>query len=486
MQTKEDLQQFIREKLKDRVFVIVANKEPYQHIGTVDGIKIKKPSGGVHTLLDLIARASKGIYVAHGDGNADKLVVNDNNIIKMPSHEESYCLKRVFLSKKELENYYFGFANQTLWPLCHVTFVKPEFDVNWWKYYRDVNIKFAKAVLEEIDDRKAFIWVNDYHLALVPRLLKESGKDLIIGTFWHIPWPTNSIFRINPWAKDLLNGLLGSKFLSFHRDTYVNNFFQSIQNNLEAKVDLEQARVVYQDQTTKVEALPAGIDYQELLNIKNHCKNSNNLWIKKELGINVKYLAIGVDRVDYIKGLVERFRMIDRFLEKHPEFIDNFAYLGIMPLSRYHIRAVRSYGEAVFDLADKINWKYSKNGWRPIFLETRSIPREKLISYYKISDLCIVTSLDDGMNLVAKEYVVSCRQKNGVLILSKLTGAAKDLRHCIQINPYDIEEGADAIYKGLTMSEEEKKDRNAKMLEELKKNNIYDWAINFIDKTLSD
>ncbi len=486
MQTKDDLKKFVKEKLKDRAFVIVANREPYRHIKTIEGIKVTRPSGGVHSLLDMVIKATGGTYVAHGDGNADKLVVNDKGIIKMPPREKSYSLKRVFLTKEEVENYYFGFANQTLWPLFHVAFVKPEFNASWWNSYVEVNKKFAKATLEAVGQKKAFVWVNDYHLALLPRLLKESGRDLIIGTFWHIPWPANNIFRINPWGWDLLNGLLGSDYLAFHRDFFTLNFFQCVQTTLEAKVDSDRSRVIFKDHVTKVGSSPAGADYQGMTEAAAKNKVTREALIKKELETKIKYLAIGIDRVDYIKGLMERFKMIDRFLEKYPKFIGEFSYLGIMPISRYHIPSVRDYGERLFDLVDKINWKYSKNGWRPIYLALRSISRQKLIAYYKNADLCLVTSLEDGMNLVAKEYVIACEEKRGVLVLSKFTGAANDIRYCLQINPYNIEEGADAIATALIMSEAEKKERNLKMREELSRNNIYDWAINFIDKTLTD
>lgn len=483
MTKKSDLENYIHKHLKDRVFIITSNREPFVHVKTVDGIKLLNPAGGAHTLLDSIARTSRGTYVAHAGGDGDREMVDERGRLKVPPGEESYTLKRVFLSKKEVEKYYYGFANQTLWPLCHAVFVKPIFDPEWWEYYKSVNEKFARAILDEIGEKKAFVWVNDYHFALIPRILRETGKDIRIGTFWHIPWPTYEIYRVNPWRKYILEGLLGSDFLSFHRGYHVQNFFNCIQREIEAQNDTEQSWIVYKNHRTRIEDLAAGIDYYEIMAAKNKDLSGKAL-LKKDYGIEVQHLIIGADRLDYTKGLIERLRMIDRFLDKYPEFIEKCAYFGITAPSRSHIPAYRHYAKEVTDLAEKINWKYSKNGWKPIHLNLQIIPREKVISYYRSADCCLVTPLDDGMNLVAKEFVLSCDSSRGILVLSQFAGAAKDLRYVLQINPYNIEMGADALYQSLTMSKEEKKQRNMKMRDELKAKNIYQWAIDFISKTV--
>lgn len=485
MSNKENLEKYIRKNLKDRSFYIVTNREPYLHSKTFEGIKVIRPSGGVHTLLELIARVSQGTYIAHGAGSADKQVVDKNNCVKMPPKEKLFNLKRVFLSKKELEYFYYGFSNQTLWPLCHAVFIKPEFNPLWFESYKAVNRKFADAVLEEIGNKKAFVWVNDYHFCLLPQMLRESGKDIKIGTFWHIPWPTYEIFRVNPWAKELLTGLLGSDFLAFHRGYQVQNFVQCVQRELEAKMEHEQSRIVFKEHMTKVENLSAGIDYQEIVDLTKKRKTTRKSFMTKLFGMEIPHLILGVDRLDYTKGIVERFKMIERFLEKYPEYIEKVVYYGIMPQTRYHIPAYRAYTKSVADLAEKINWKYSTGRWNPIhYVLHGASSRDKVFQYYKHADVCLVTSLDDGMNLVAKEYVISCDAERGMLVLSKFTGASNDLRYSLQINPYNIEEGADAIYKALTMNSADKKTRNLKMREELKVNNIYKWATTFIEKTL--
>lgn len=484
MTTFADLVKYVKKNLKSSQFFIVTNREPYEHNKTPDGIKSSKTAGGVHTLLDLVAQATNAIYVAHGSGNADKNVVNNHNIVPIPPKNNSYLLKRIFLTKKEVDNYYYGFSNQTLWPLSHAVFVKPEFNAVWWETYQAVNRKFADAILEEMGDKPAFVWVNDYQLALLPKMLKDSGKNIKIGTFWHIPWATYEIFRVNPWGKEILNGLLGSDFIGFHRGYQSQNFIQCVQRMIEAQIDFDQSQITFKDHVTKVESLPAGIDYQEIIDIKKEAKSTLKKQLNRSLGISLQYLAVGVDRLDYTKGLIERFKMIDRFLEKYPMFQEKFSYYGVMPYSRTHIPAYRSYAKSVTDLCDKINWKYSRNDWEPIYLNFDGIPREKVIEYYKNADLCLVTPLDDGLNLVAKEYVLSCEEESGMIVLSKFAGAANDLRHAVLINPYDIEQGADAIYQALTMSSKDKKERNLKMREDLKSKNIYQWAIDFIGKTL--
>ena len=485
MSNKENLEKYIKKNLKDRSFYIVTNREPYIHNKTFEGIKVSRPSGGAHTLLELIAQVSQGTYIAHGAGSADKQVVDKNNCIKMPPKEKLFNLKRVFLSKKEMENFYYGFANQTLWPLCHAVFIKPEFNPVWWESYKVVNRKFADSVLEEIGDKKACVWVNDYHFCLLRQQLRESGKDIKIGTFWLIPWPTHEIFRVNPWAKELLTGLLGSDFLAFHRGYQVQNFVQCVQRELEAKIEHEQSKIVFKEHITKVENLPAGIDYQEIVDITQKRKTSRKAFMSKLFGMENPHLILGVDRLDYTKGILERFKMIDRFLEKYPEYIEQVIYYGIMPQSRFHIPAYRAYGKSVTDLAEKINWKYSTGRWSPIHFVTHSVSsRDKVFQYYKHADICMVTSLDDGMNLVAKEYVIACDAERGNLILSKFTGASNDMRYSLLINPYNIEEGADAIYKALQMSPKERRTKNLKMREELKEKDIYRWAATFIEKSL--
>lgn len=485
MTTSEELIKFARKSLKNKKFIVAIQREPYLHIKSPEGIELQKAAGGAHILMDGILKQIGGAMVAIGSGNADSLMVDEKNRFKISSKNGGYTLKRIFLKKKELDGFYYGFANQILWPLSHVVFVKPNFNATWWEDYVNVNRKFAHAIIEELDKNDAFVWINDYHLALLPQLLKQVKPDLTIGTFWHIPWPTYEIFRICPWRKQILEGLLGSDFIGFHRGYHMENFIECARRELEVNVDSEPRTVTFRNHQTKLSNLPAGIDYHEIKAKLDKYNQITRRIIKKDFGFDYKYLAIGVDRIDYTKGIIERLKIIDKFLEKYPQFQGKFTYLSIGAPSRIHIPAYKTLNREIFDLVEKINWKYSTTDWQPLYFITKVLPREKIFAYYHLADVCLVTSLDDGMNLVAKEYLICNDPKKGVLLLSKFTGAAKDLKQALLINPYDIDNSADALYQALTMKTEEKIKRNTEMKAILKENNIYQWGINFIKDTLS-
>ncbi len=485
MTTPDEFISYAQKKLLGKKFTVAIQGEPYVHVNTPRGIKMEKGAGGANVLLDGILKQVGGLMVALGKGSADNKVVDEKGRIKITSNKKSYTMKRLFLKKKELDGFYYGFANQTLWPLCHAVFVKPIFSPEWWEDYVNVNQKYADAIIDELGDQEGFIWINDYHLSLLPKMLREKKPTLSIGTFWHIPWPTHEIFRICPWRKELLEGLLGSNFIGFHRDYHVQNFIECCRRELEVIVDSEPRAVIYKDQTTKVNNVPAGIDYDEIREVIQKQKKMDKRLIKKDFGFDYQYLGIGVERSDYTKGLLERVKIIDRFLEIYPEYQGKFVYLSITPLSRTKIPAYRAFNRELYDLIDKINWKYSTFDWQPIYFVNKSFPREKIFSYYNLSDVCLVTALDDGMNLVAKEYAIACKPQKGMLILSKFTGAAKDLKTAIHINPYDINNSAHALHEALSMSPDEKFRRNNAMKEVLRENNIYHWGMEFIKNTMA-
>ena len=480
----EDLIKFAKKALKNKKLVVAIQREPYLHILTPEGVKLDKMAGGAHVLLDGVLRKLGGLMVAIGSGNGDHLVVDEKNRIQVPPKEKSYTLKRIFLKKKDLDGFYYGFANQTLWPLCHVVFVKPKFSKEWWESYVAVNEKYAAAILEELDSDDAFVWINDYHLALLPKMLKDKKPSLTVGTFWHIPWPTYEIFRICPWRKQLLEGLMGSDFIGFHRGYHVENFIQSARRELEVIVDSEPWSIKYKEHKTRLTNIPACIDYHEIKeNLEKH-KSVTKKIFQTDFEISTPYVAIGVDRIDYTKGLIERLKIVDRFLEKYPEFQEKFTYLSIGAPSRLHIPEYKAFNREIYDLVERINWKYSTVSWQPIHFVDQIIDRSKIFAYYKFADTCLVTSLDDGMNLVAKEYVICSNNDTGMLILSKFTGAAIDLKSSLLINPYDTEGSADALKLAITMPKEEKMKRNKALDDAVVKNNIYQWAIDFIGKTL--
>lgn len=487
MTTANDLIQYAKKALGDRQFITALQREPYVHIHTSRGIRLEHMAGGAHVLMDGILRQIGGSIVAIGSGSADADVVDHHNRIAVPPKEKSYFLKRIFLTKKEIDGFYYGFANQTLWPLCHAVFVKPTFSPHWWDEYVKVNQKFADAIIaeDEIDGRDGVIWINDYHLALVPKLLKIKKPSMRVGTFWHIPWPTYEIFRICPWRKQILEGLLGSDFIGFHRGYQVENFVQCARRELEVIVDSEPRSITHKEHETKLAFLPAGIDYHEIKEKLEKYKLLSRSMLKEDFGIESPYVIIGVDRIDYTKGLVERLKILDRFFTKYPQFQGDVVYLQIGSPSRMHIPAYKALNRELSNLVDRINAKYQTKTWRPIHFVNKVVPREKIFAYYRLADVCLVTPLDDGMNLVAKEYVICTDNGYGALVLSKFAGAAKDLKSALLINPYDIEGSADYLFEALTMSKEEKQKRMADMKAIVKENNIYRWGIEFIKNTLS-
>lgn len=486
MVTAEDLLRFTKKNLKNKLLVVAIQREPYLHVKENGSIKVEKATGGAHILLDGILRQVNGLMVALGSGNADKEVVDEKGRIIVPPDDKKYVLKRLFLKKDEYEGFYYGFANQILWPLCHVVFVKPVFNSDWWDSYVKVNEKFAEAILEEIGVQEAVVWINDYHLCLLPKLLKEKNPKLKIGTFWHIPWPTYEIFRICPWRKQLLEGLLGSDFIGFHRGYHIDNFIESSRRELGIIVETEPRYVTYNNHNTRLSHLPAGIDYHEIKEKIDRQKVPDKTLIKEDFGFETEFLAIGVDRIDYTKGLIERFNIIDRFLEKYPQFKEKFTYLSIGAPSRMRIPAYKNLNKEIDAKVQEINLKHGVKGWKPIHFESKIFTREKIFMYYQLADACLVTSLDDGMNLVAKEYVICAEAHKGSLLLSKFTGAAKDLRSAFLINPYDTNGTADALFKALTMPKEERIKRMVEMKAAVREHNIYNWAMKFLDRTISE
>jgi trehalose 6-phosphate synthase len=485
MTNSDQLIKFVQKQLGDRKLIVAIQREPFIHETGPKGIRVKKSAGGAHILLDGILRKVGGLMVAVAAGDADAAVVDKKGRIEVPPYQPKYTLKRIFLSDEEQEGFYYGFANQTLWPLSHVVFIQPQFNPKWWNEYVKVNQKFAKAILDEVKNEEAVVWVNDYHLALLPEMLKAKRPGIKVGTFWHIPWPTYEIFRICPWRKKILAGLLGSDFIGFHRGYHVENFINCARRELEVIDDSEPRSVQYKNHTTKLAAVPAGIDYHEIVEKMEKNKNISRKILEEDFGINPQYLAIGVDRIDYTKGLLERLHIIDRFLEKYPKYQGKFTYLSIGAPSRTKIPAYNAFNQDLLNLINIINLKYAHNGWEPIKFVTTVLSREKIFSYYQLADVCLVTSLDDGMNLVAKEFIICNKPDKGMLLLSKFTGAAKDLSSALLINPYDTDDSANLLHEALIMDSKEKLRRNMEMKEILKENNIYNWGIEFIKNTLS-
>lgn len=480
MWNKDSLREVIKNKLKDHLFVVVSNREPYSHIYSGNKVKSVRAVSGAVTPLDYIMQATKGVWIAAGSGDADKETADEKGEIMVPPGNPRYTLKRVWLTKREVDCYYYGFSNSTLWPLCHIAHVRPNFNQEEWECYKKVNEKFANAILEKVGGEKAFIWIQDYHFALVAKFLKKKRPDLIVAQFWHTPWPASEIFRICPWKKEILEGLLANDLLGFHLNYYCNNFFNTVAKELEAKIDHEAAKVFYKDHQTIVKPFPISIDYELISSLANRSRKDRKELTKKYISGKLKYLCLSVERIDYIKGASERLKAIDRFLEKYPEYQKKFVYLGIAPQSRMLLPAYQELVKKIKDLTEKINWKYYSNSWYPIAMTDDIFELEDLVPFYKNADICMVTSLDDGMNIVAKEFIAAANLEKGMLVLSRFTGTARELSDAILINPYDIEQMADAIKSAIEMPRKERAERMNKMKEIVKEKNVYRWASKFI------
>jgi len=396
--------------------------------------------------------------------------------VPVPPEDPSYTLRRVWLTKEEVEGYYYGFANEALWPLCHIACTPPRFDAAHWEQYREVNRKFADAVLEEVQDGPAVVFVQDYHYALLPRMLKNDRPDLIVMQFWHIPWPNREVFRICPWQEEILEGLLGNDLLSFHIQYHCNNFLETVDRALESRVDWDRFAVTRGGRTTWVRPQPISIDTTLVAGSLPEDPKKEERRLRKRLGVRDQPLLVGVDRVDYTKGIPERLRAIDRLLTLHPEFRRNFTFVQLGAPSRVHIPAYRRLGEKIDALVEEINWRHGNHTWRPVVYLNEHHAPELLFPLYRAAAACVVSSLHDGMNLVAKEFVAARSDHRGVLVLSRFTGAAQELADALLINPYAVDEFAGALRQALVMPAEEQERRMRRLRQQVEDNNIYRWA----------
>lgn len=474
--TGERLKEHIHSKIDEKKLIIVSNREPYMHIRRGKQIECIEPASGLITALDPVLKASGGLWVAHGGGNADRDTVDKNDIIRVPPDNPLYDLKRVWLTTEEEEGYYYGFSNEGLWPLCHIAHARPVFKIDDWARYQEVNLKFARAIDEEIDS-EPFIFIQDYHFSILPRLLKERHPDARIALFWHIPWPNPEAFGICPWKREIIHGMLGADIIGFHTQFHCNNFLETVDRTLECQTDWEHFSTTKMGHTTFVKPFPISVDFTSPLFDKELPTKEELL---KNLGIKASFVGIGVDRIDYTKGIPERFRAIERFFEKYSEYLGIFTFVQIGAPSREHIKRYHDLIGEVEAEADRINWKFQAKGWKPIVFIKRHLSHAEIEPYYKRADVCIVNSLHDGMNLVAKEFVTARDDEHGALILSTFTGASRELKDALLVNPYDIEQTADMIKAGIEMDPEDQKLRMIRMRNVVRENNVYKWAADIV------
>lgn len=477
--TPERLRAHVQSKLEGQPLFVVSNREPYQHVHQGKSTGVLVPASGLVTALEPILRACDGTWIAHGAGDADREAVDSHDRLRVPPEEPAYTLRRVWLTPEEEKGYYYGFANEGLWPLCHIAHTRPIFRAKDWGYYQEVNEKFAQAVLDEIEGvENPAVLAQDYHFALLPRMIKEKRPDARVAIFWHIPWPNPQAFGICPWRRELLDGLLGADLVGFHIQSHCNYFLETVDQTLESRLDWERFAVVRLKHLTLVRTFPISVAFPEtrLAPPVSGSVYLERAAIFRNLGVQATYMGIGVDRVDYTKGILERFLGIERFLERYPAYQKQFTFVQVGAPSR---TSIKSYSDLLVEVgaeAERINLRFQTNSWKPIVFLQKHHSHQDIERFYRAADLCMVTSLHDGMNLVAKEFVASRDDDEGVLILSRFTGASSELHDALMVNPYDKDQLADALRRALEMDPEEKKARMQRMRHIVRENNIFRWA----------
>ncbi|MGO8759304.1 MAG: trehalose-6-phosphate synthase [Terracidiphilus sp.] len=476
--TAERLKQTLNRNLHGEQIVILANREPYLHVDCGDGrIEVQHPASGLVTALEPIMRACSGVWVAHGSGSADRQTVDAFDHVRVPPEEESYHIRRIWLSDEEQQGYYYGFSNEGLWPLCHIAHTRPQFRGEDWAQYQLVNRKFADAVSSEVDSDDPVILVQDYHFALAPAMIRKRLPAATIIAFWHIPWPNAEQIAICPWHNELLEGLLGASIVGFHTQLHCNNFLDSVDRYLETRRDREQNAVVMQGHKTLIRPYPISLEWPvhwaESAPSVEQCREQ----VRQSLGLGGRVrLGVGIDRLDYTKGIEERLLAVEMLLERYPYYRGRFTFAQLAAPSRTKIERYRQLNQTVEQLAERINQRFGRGRYKPIVLLRSHHEPPEVFRFYRAADLCYVSSLHDGMNLVAKEFVAARTDLRGVLILSEFTGAAQELTEALVVNPYDLRASSDAMAAALAMPEEEQGDRMRSMRSVIGRFNVYRWA----------
>ncbi len=462
--------------LEGRRFVVVSNRQPYAHVRHGDAVRAEKPPSGLTLALEPIVQATRGTWIAASSGDADAQAVDGAGRVTAPPPGVAYTLRRIFLPPKLQQDYYTGFANSTLWPLCHIAYHQPRFEERWWKAYLQVNQIFADAVAAEIGDDPAVVFVQDFHLAVLPQLLRERCPQAILAQFWHIPWPNPEAFRICPWRREILRGLLGNDLLGFHLHYHCINFLDTVDRELQVRVDRESNSVLVGRSRTSVAAFPMSVDYAHIQasSVRPEAiAEAERLRAAHTAG--GRKLVISVERLDYSKGIRERLEAIQRLFERHPQWKGRVEFVHIATPSRTTVRAYRDYAQEVDRTLARVNALYSRAGWTPIRPLHIYVEPEKVWNWYRAADALIVSSLHDGMNLVAKEFVAAGRD-DAVVLLSEFTGASRALKEAVPINPYATDAFADAIAHALAMPGDERRDRMRRLRWRVEHYDIGMWA----------
>ena len=473
----ERLRATLTQHLQGERVVILANREPWIHERGPGSIRVVHPASGLVTALEPVMRACSGVWVAHGSGSADRETVDQHDRVLVPPGEESYQVRRVWLGPEEENGYYYGFSNEGLWPLCHLAHARPLFRAQDYQHYVQVNRKFADAVCEEVDSDDPIILVQDYHFALAPRMIREKLPRATIITFWHIPWPNAERFGICPWREELISGLLGSSVVGFHTQQHCNNFIESVDAYMESRIDREAHAVVQGSRRTLVRPYPISIEWPVRWLSQVPPVAEARASVRKELGLAENaLLGVGVDRLDYTKGIEERLAAVDELLTRYPQYRGKFTFAQLAAPSRTKIVRYQELNDRIEAVTAEINAKWAQGSYRPIALLRVHHEPTAVFRYYRAADLCYVSSLHDGMNLVAKEFVAARDDEQGVLILSQFTGAARDLTEALIVNPYDLRQASDAMAAALKMPAHEQAERMRSMRRMVSEFNVYRWA----------
>ena len=490
--TSAELLSTLGERFKDTRLIVVANREPYIHISRIrqpqgwlarllgrgrPELTWIRPASGLVTALDPVMRAWGGTWVAHGSGSGDREASDANGRVAVPPDKPTYTLRRVWLSQEEEAGYYYGLANNALWPMCHIAYARPEFNDSDWQHYITVNKRFADAVVDEMGGGPSVVFVQDYHFALLPRFVKEKRPDSVVCQFWHIPWPNPEAFRVCPWGEELLEGLLGNDLLSFHIQYHCNNFLNTVERTLEARVDYERFAVVRGGHATLVKPFAISID-PDLWNgpPKTSDRETEIRSIRESLGLTNERIIFGVDRLDYTKGIPDRLRAYERMLSRHPDWLGRVVFVQVGAPSRDQLERYQALGKEVDETVASINAKHGTDSWKPVDYRREHRTQAEIAAMYRAADVCVVSSLHDGMNLVAKEFIAARTDMRGVLVLSKFTGAARELQEAVLVNPFAIDAFADNLHEALTMPEDQQTRRMRALSTRVRSHTVYDWA----------
>jgi trehalose 6-phosphate synthase len=474
----ERLRALLRTQLRGDQVIVVSNREPYIHERGADGIVVRRPASGLVTAVEPVMRACSGTWIAHGSGSADRDVVDARDRLGVPPEAPDYWLRRIWLTEEEEQGYYYGFANEGMWPLCHVAHVRPVFREANWEQYRLVNQRFADAVVEEARSEDPVVLVQDYHFALLPQMIAEKLPRATIIAFWHIPWPNPESFGICPWRREILMGMLGATILGFHTRFHCKNFMETVDRYLEARIEHEHSSISFQDKETLIESYPISAEWPTPKMMETwppvpECRR--RVFERLQLA-DGSCLAVGVDRFDYTKGILERLRAVQSLLEKRPEWRGRFVFVQVAAPTRSELDEYRNFRERIQGVADRINQRYGSPSYQPVHLLIEHHDRDAVTELFRAADMCVVTSLHDGMNLVSKEFVAARDDEQGVLILSRFAGAARELTEALIVNPYHVEELAGALHRAATMPPPEQRERMGALRMTVREYNVYRWA----------